>query len=95
MNNIPTILTLATLLSFAHALFRIFGGAAGKRSYNISDLMFSERGTKEAKWKHVHRRRLQEREARVRVSDSLTTSSNLSRRSTIRSNNGTSMLRHS
>ena len=54
MNNIPTILTLATLLSFAHALFRIFGGAAGKRSYNIGDLMFSERGTKEAKWKHVH-----------------------------------------
>ena len=54
MNNIPTILTLAALLSFAHAFFCIFGGALGKRGYNISDLMFSERGTKEAKWKHVH-----------------------------------------
>jgi hypothetical protein len=49
MNSIPRILTLATLLSFAHALFRIFGGPLEREVDNISDLMFSDRGTKDAK----------------------------------------------
>ena len=51
MNNIPRILTLATLLSFAHAFIVSSAEPPKEKSITLGDLTFSDRGTKDVKGK--------------------------------------------